>query len=630
MTKINKMFLIVTTNFVILVLLISACTSEEMAVSSTIAFPQQEYAVGTEWHLDDGSREVVACMLALAEDELVLEDNCLWLGNPPRSLVIWPAEFSLRVAEDTVEVLNEAGEVVARAGEWVSMGGGFTPVLSDDYVWSQIPPQCRQTNNYWIACPFDMEIITGPTDTPLPPTPAIESLPQSDETTSPTDDLFDVTPLIWREITIDGITGRLIEGFPYPVMNLEPSPNGENLLLRLTVQANIGQEALLLIGVETRLAQWVNRDVFTTVPAAVWVDDGRLLAINDEGQVILIQGQDHQVLPLPVPLFTLVYGSDEIVFSTTANAVLGRLNWRTGEWQEVENPDPPQEGSLGGYWGVSQDGGYAFAFQSSGQMWRIPASWNSPAETLPTQVPPLQIVGSGMPSPPPQQVGQTPYWLISLPVILDGSLANLSESLQAPVYMVNTQDGFAVMDASTFGLSNNMVPTNYWLSPDGTALVMEITERENRQVAGLYLVETEQFEALQLGIRDGEVLGWFSDDSAVIIRENDNDAIWFYPLPQTRGERSPLAGTDDWLLDMPNGFVMIKQPSVLMLFDSTGQLIRGIDFAQLNARVLSAGVTNEYLFVSLIQCPELNSDNDDGLCSYPIFQGRNDRLFTTD
>jgi hypothetical protein len=171
MTKINKMFLIVTTNFVILVLLISACTSEEMAVSSTIAFPQQEYAVGTEWHLDDGSREVVACMLALAEDELVLEDNCLWLGNPPRSLVIWPAEFSLRVAEDTVEVLNEAGEVVARAGEWVSMGGGFTPVLSD-YELEQTPSECRQPANYWIACPYDMKVIAQPMPIPtLPATP---------------------------------------------------------------------------------------------------------------------------------------------------------------------------------------------------------------------------------------------------------------------------------------------------------------------------------------------------------------------------------------------------------------------------------------------------------------------------
>jgi hypothetical protein len=444
------------------------------------------------------------------------------------------------------------------------------------------------------------------TSSEVTPTPTISSPAQTDQ--------FDLAGLTWENISIDQVTGQKLGDLPYPAVRLDPSPDGRWVVLRLAVKPDQGQEAVLLVDTETQEQEWVHQNVFTGTSAPVWLSDGRLLALNDNWQTVLIQNQTHQILAATVPIFDLWYAQEEIFFGRSENAALWRLDLAAAQWQEVLNPQSGREDNWAGYWGLSQDGSYALAFQN-GQMWHIPTEWNSPVEPLPELTPSLTVIGSGMPVPTPRQVGDTPYWIIFLPVVLEGSLNNLSDSLTAAAFMVNTQDG-TLVTAETLNLPVDVAPTNYWLSPDGTWLIIATTHQTTHQPVTLYLTETDQFQPQSLQIDNGMVLGWHTESSTLIVKDIDPATVWLHPVPLNSGERIPLTQVDEWLTSLPDGIVMMEkeQPTSAVWFDLAGQIVQPFDFAPLSTEIVVAAAANEMLFLSVARC----SENDSEPCTYSL------------
>ena len=63
-------------------------------------------------------------MQALGIGELVLDGQCLRLGDSPFTIV-WPAGFTPHVHRGVVQVRNGAGRVIATVGDEIAAGGGY-------------------------------------------------------------------------------------------------------------------------------------------------------------------------------------------------------------------------------------------------------------------------------------------------------------------------------------------------------------------------------------------------------------------------------------------------------------------------------------------------------------------------
>lgn len=320
-----------------------------------------------------------------------------------------------------------------------------------------------------------------------------------------------------------------------------------------------------------------------------WLSDGRLLWVDETHRVLEGNSQRRTALDAPAPVRTIAYASNDIGFGIPDDLAVWRVGIESHRWEEVANPRPPLEGYLGGYFGISQDGGYALAFQS-GQMWRIPAKMSSAAEPLPDVQMALTILGSGMPAQPPQQLARTPFWLISLP------FQTVEESSELSGIVVDTRDG-TVLKAEDLGLGESLYLLSYDMSPEGEWLAITVAERETQQASALHLISTDNLQAQPLAGADHKVAGWHSDLPAVILRNRETGGLSLRLLPSGETDPIPLPGASELVATVPGAIFATQadNPTEILRFDLSGNVVDSLALPLHNNTVRTAAVAGKRL-----------------------------------
>lgn len=132
---------------IIMAILISGCVEETQqndksvnTSTSTPLFPQQK---------DPNPAQ----MLALLKGELVLEDDCLRLGD---YLLVWPHGFSVSTEDGIIQIIDDNGQPIMRVGEKIKLGGGEIPSEHIAKYSTELPSD-RCSGPYWIVG----EVITS-------------------------------------------------------------------------------------------------------------------------------------------------------------------------------------------------------------------------------------------------------------------------------------------------------------------------------------------------------------------------------------------------------------------------------------------------------------------------------------
>ena len=110
-----------------------------------VFFPQQAPIVGKH-----------TVMTALLFGKLIVVDECLRVNSHSGStsyVVVWPADVTMRVANDTIHILNSSGRVVAQVGNDVSLGGGEVPASQATALFQQpdLPIDSLCSGPYWLG-----------------------------------------------------------------------------------------------------------------------------------------------------------------------------------------------------------------------------------------------------------------------------------------------------------------------------------------------------------------------------------------------------------------------------------------------------------------------------------------------
>lgn len=93
---------------------------------SALYFPRSRTRV------DGGGGTGVALRAAEAEGELVVDDNCLRIGEEDGYIIIWPPGFVPHIEDDVVEIRNSGGKTIARSGDYLVVGGGESGMARRD------------------------------------------------------------------------------------------------------------------------------------------------------------------------------------------------------------------------------------------------------------------------------------------------------------------------------------------------------------------------------------------------------------------------------------------------------------------------------------------------------------------
>ena len=110
-----------------------------------VFFPQQAPIVG--------EHEV---MTALLFGKLSVVDKCLRINSHPGNtsyVVVWPADVTMRVANDTIHILNQTGHVLAQLGDAMYLGGGEVPASQATALSQQpdLPIDSVCSGPYWLG-----------------------------------------------------------------------------------------------------------------------------------------------------------------------------------------------------------------------------------------------------------------------------------------------------------------------------------------------------------------------------------------------------------------------------------------------------------------------------------------------
>jgi hypothetical protein len=91
--------------------------------------------------------------------KLVMDDaGCLRVEpaeGGPRSVLVWPSDFTYRIEDNQIQVLNGSSQLVARVGDTVSMGGGMYDLQNLAGTPHNLPPECA--GPYWDVGAFPIQ-----------------------------------------------------------------------------------------------------------------------------------------------------------------------------------------------------------------------------------------------------------------------------------------------------------------------------------------------------------------------------------------------------------------------------------------------------------------------------------------
>lgn len=470
--------------------------------------------------------------------------------------------------------------------------------------------------------------VAAPTQTPLPTSTSVACLPPP-RLPAEANDLPDLANLRWEMLTIADQTVRHFTSATFHLIPVGLTQDGR--WLATAFQGAESRAAVAMIDTQANEHWWVNTDTYFDLAVDApfdtwkqWLARDRLVWLDETGgqQVLVSEGETFRLLEAPVPLYGVRYASNNIAFAQAGEGALWRVNLISNQWEEVTTSQPPIVGSLGGYYSIAEDGTYAFSFQGGqhgAQMWRILAEMGAIAEPLPDIEMPLNIIGSGAPLPMPRQLANSSYWLITLPLVLEGSMENIQEAITASGIVVDTRDGH-VLSAEDLGFSDEYYLTRFSLSPDSKWLSIELTDRESHQVVGLYLTAVDDLTSGRLiDSSDLSVVGWHPDSLVAIFRNEATEMFSVAPLPLIDGSPGvPLEGAGKWLAVLSGSIITTaaNDPAHVLQFDLEGNLLNTLDLSSQyeSVQVIQGTAARTYLGTVGHQSQENNT------CTYGLVE----------
>jgi hypothetical protein len=466
-----------------------------------------------------------------------------------------------------------------------------------------------------------------PTQTPTPaPTTAVAACPVYPALPADRANLPDLTNLEWE--LLPGVEGTVhhLTGLTFPLIPIGLTPNGR--WLAVAFQGDESRAAIALLDTETNDHRWITADTYfdLAVDASLdtwqrWLARDQLVWLAETGgqQVMVQEGETVRSVEAPIPLYGINYAANNIAFAQGESGSLWRADLAANEWEEVTTDEPPIVGFLGGFYGLARDGSYALSFQGGqhgAQLWRIPAEMGAETQPLPQVETPLDILGSGAPLLMPRQLADSFYWLISLPLLLEGSsMANLDEAIMAGGVIVDTSAG-RLLTAEELELPADYYLTRFALSPDGQWLAIELTDGQSRLPAGLYLVSTAELANGRF-LEDNHlsVAGWHTEPPAVILHDQTADTLSVATLPLRDDSAGiVLSGVGHLLATLPGSIIITAPdgPTELVQFDLDSTLLNWLDLWPAYELVLHGYGGNGRLYLGAV---ESGSESD---CRYGL------------
>jgi hypothetical protein len=464
-----------------------------------------------------------------------------------------------------------------------------TPTLT---VAETILPHTPEPTNTPSPQPTQTATAVPPTQTPTPtPTTAAAACPVYPPLPADRANLPDLTSLEWE--LLPGVEGmvRQLTNSTFPLIPIGLTQNGR--WLAVAFRGDESQAAIALLDTEGNDHRWITADTYFDLAVDASLDTWQRWLARDQlawlaetgGQQVMVQaGETVRSVEAPIPLYGIDYATNNIAFAQGESGSLWRADLAANEWEEVTTDEPPVVGFLGGFYGLAGDGSYALSFQGGqhgAQLWRIPAEMGAETQPLPQVETPLDILGSGAPTPRPHQLADSSYWLINLPLVLEGSsMANIDEVIMAGGVIVDTSAG-RLLTAEDLGLPADYYLTRFDLSPDGQWLAIELTDGQSRQSAGLYLAPAD-------GLANGRFLvdsnlsvaGWQAEPPAVIFHDETADSLSVAALPlRDDSAGMVLNGAGQLLATLPGSLITTASngPAELLQFDLDGTLLNRLD-----------------------------------------------------
>lgn len=432
-----------------------------------------------------------------------------------------------------------------------------------------------------------------PTETTIPrtmPASAACPLPGSGG------ELPDLSTLHWETLTIEQHTIQQLTGLDYPVIPLDLSPDGRWLVVAFNTSTT-EENATAVIDTQGDEHWWLNSNTFIFVDHFAqyhpyyptrWLPDGQLLWIDDAGQVFIGNEQTKHNLNAPEPMLYAQLAANNIAFGETQNGDLWRVNLSSKEWEKVI-------ATTFGSFILSHNGTYGLLLQADqGQMWKVSAEMGKIAQNLPLQK--IELVGQGGPLPPSLQLADTPYWLISQPIVLEGEL---TDGIWAGGFVVDEHDG-SLVTAIDLRLPTTYRLINYSASADGRWLAVFLQDRNTGRQA-VYLAPTVDLTAGRIiELENITIAGWQINPPAVIWASEKTGVLFLTRLPLTPGKPdTPLIDADQLLTTLPGAiFTTATNPAHILQFDPDGKLQSNINLSPYYDFISLGWGTNDRMFLS--------------------------------
>jgi len=430
--------------------------------------------------------------------------------------------------------------------------------------------------------------------------------------------LPDLSTLRWESLMVDGQRVRQLTGLDYPIIPVDPSPDGRWLVVALELVKGTGRAAMAVIDTQGDAHWWMNTDTFFFADYFVdypylrthWLPDGRLLWVNEARKAFVGDRQNRRDLGALEPIEYIEYLSDGIAFAQDEDGDLWRVELASARWEQVTTPRPREEGQLGHYFVIAEDRSYALSFTRQ-KLWRVSARMGTPPELLAAIH--VETIGAGGPlGPPSVQLANSSYWLLSLPIMGEGGVGSGG-------LVVNEHDG-SLLTARDLRLPEGYHGTGFYASPDGRWLAVSLTGNIQQpwEQTGVYITPSTDLAAGRV-MKGVSVAGWHTAPPAVILRDLATGALSVAHLPFTDATISTaLAGTMRPLITLPDAIIAVhaRSPAHVLQFDLDGHLRRTLDLSARYDWIRAGMGATDRVFLSAID----SQSETGGKCTYALVE----------
>lgn len=386
-------------------------------------------------------------------------------------------------------------------------------------------------------------------------------------------DLSTIADLQWSTLQ-DSVS--VLAGLTYPVDEITPSPDNQRLVVTLDLgnRYQLPLRAFALINLQGNDHRLLNGYYSGVGPTFSWLNDSRLLWIDQSGAVWIEAAREAQNLNAPEPMQAVWYLSNNTAFALPQNYASPpwKMDINGGEWRQVISETG--EEMQAAFYHPSTDRtyviamGYGFSGNSefaAGHIWRIPADLDIPAQLV-TEFSGVEVLATDALIDPPQQLDGTSYWLHHQ-LFLD----------RGPV-LDETTGAFLTLSDLPLTIPTALYRHGLYASPDGkwaAVVVAETPSTAEAQPTGIYLAPSDNLAVGQL-FKGASIAGWFSDGALLYDRLTSQYLSVHLPSGESHSVDSGIL-----IGNTANSVIMTDSElsGVLTHYDQQGRLLTQLDLS---------------------------------------------------